>query len=203
MKRFVELIESVFQIGCLLFVILASCKKEETERSGNLNGTVLNSVDQPVEGALVDIDHLTSEFTDLNGNYHFYNLSATDHTVSVSKDNYLPQTSKISIGEDKTTTLDFRLAIGKAFITISDSILQVSPVAGTKEITIASNAGWTVDCKSDWLTCSKTGGAGNSWVLINWPENAGSSDRIDTVYFYSGTTVKQLSINQAFTGCRI
>ena len=168
-----------------------SCKKDVNEpiRSGNLEGVILNSHGQTIEGALIAVQkHET--ISNSNGKYYLKDIPAGEHQVIVSKEFYLTKVQSVIIIEEETSSLDFTLMVGISYLKISDSIEIVSPNAGSYEILVESNAGWSVRSSSLSVICSVSSGEGNDKVKLSWTANNGLSDLSDSIAFVSGNIIK-------------
>ena len=187
--------KNLLLINLLVFAFLISCEKDEIKEYGNLEGTIQNEYGQPIEGAYVELGNL-SDSSGVFGLYSFEKLNIKEYTITVSKENFLPETHEVSIQPNKTEILDFILFAGEAFINISDSVKNVNPYGGAFNVEVSSNAAWTVESNSQWISYSSDHGEGNGIIQVGYQRNESSSSREDTVIFKSGSIEKQLVIHQ-------
>lgn len=184
-------------IVSILFV--QSCETEEetpTLTFGDIEGVVQNEFGQPIEGAIIKVESLTTK-SQLNGSYLFKKLPIREHQVSASKDNYLTKIKSITPTENSVTKLDFTLGAGEPYLEISDSVINSSPAATAFVITVSTNSAWEIAPAAPWLSLSAQKGEGNSTVKITLDNNVGIADRNNTITFTSGSLKKTLTVNQS------
>lgn len=88
-------------------------------RPGNLNGTIVDSqTNQPISGVTILLDGETScshpnrcDITAEDGRYDFYNLSAGQHILTTSREDYLDLEQSVTVVGDMTTTRNFALTL--------------------------------------------------------------------------------------------
>lgn len=82
-------------------------------------------------------------------------------------------------------------------LTLDTSAWAVKDQSGTKTVSIASNANWTIasDVPS-WLTVSPSNGTGNSTFTITAGENAGNTTRTGTVTVQAGDMTETIAVTQ-------
>lgn len=94
-------------------------------------------------------------------------------------------------------------------VTLSSNEVVYTVPGGTSELTINSNAGWSIKSydKIDWLQISQTSGdAGNTTLKITVPENKGFADRTATLLIATGNgapiqvAVTQYSRSKSYPG---
>ncbi len=182
----------------LLIVCMVSCEKEnkEGQRLGKLEGIIRNEFGQPIEGALIEMDKLSTKSNSI-GRYLFDKLPVKEYSVSVSKGSFITNIQKVTIIEKKTLILDFSLSAGEPYLYISSSSSRFNANSGSFNINVSSNAGWTIENTSTWLTSSIGSGNGNRIVTLNYSRNLENSNRTDTIHFISGSIKASLIINQS------
>lgn len=182
--------------------LMVSCKKEiedpveEIKKFGALRGVIQNEIGQPIEGALVEVENV-STLSNTSGEYSFSKLLAKEYSVSVSKEHYLTKVDKVTIIDNRTIELDLILSAGEPFLSISDSIIDINASKGSISISILSNADWSIKNSSSWLVCSVDRGNGNAILRIDYSANEEYSNRTDSIYFISGQIKRSLIINQS------
>ena len=80
----------------LLIVCMVSCEKEnkEGQRLGKLEGIIRNEFGQPIEGALIEMDKLSTKSNSI-GRYLFDKLPVKEYSVSVSKGSFITNIQKV------------------------------------------------------------------------------------------------------------
>ena len=184
----------------VIFLMLISCGKEENKQPeppkyGSMKGLIQNEFGQPINGALVKVGTLSTKSSPL-GNYLFEKIEINDYSVSVSKEYFLTDIKQIKVSENEKVNLDFVLITGDVFLDISDSIINLSVQGSSFYVEISSNAAWTVQHTSLWIDHPIENGKGNSSIVFSFPTNQEDTNRIDTIYFTSGSLKKKLVINQ-------
>lgn len=89
----------------LVSISIAGCTSDEDSGGEfSLEGTVLNSDDEPIGGALVSANNEETE-TDDDGQYAFKGLSDGEYTVEVESDGYESEEETISLPQQEDTPL--------------------------------------------------------------------------------------------------
>jgi len=120
---------------------------------GELRGTVTDAAnDNPIEGAMINVHNFNLDaVSDENGEYVIADVPEWVYTVSITAENYLPQTiDRVEILEDQVTELDFNMLHSVCELSPED-ITENIPV--NEEIEVAVNIAnpgngpltWTVD----------------------------------------------------------
>lgn len=181
--------------------IFYACKQNLFEKQediySKLEGYVYNEYDQPLSDATIKVDS-DSTISNSQGYYFFDHLIIGKHLVTVSKDKYVGDSKTIEIIEDSISKINFTLLKGAGYITISDSIKDVSWNNGYFSISVFSNTKWYVENKSGWIFTTDTLREGNSYFTIEYSENTADETRMDTVKIISGTIVKKLIVTQNY-----
>ncbi|TVQ10266.1 MAG: hypothetical protein EA361_14230 [Bacteroidetes bacterium] len=191
MKKF----KSTFLLLFMLTLFTSCVKEIEAEEIpiGNLSGIVIDKFDNPLKDATISLPDYTLR-TNAQGEFSGL-IPVGEYSVSVSRDKYLTQVTKIKISRDETTSLIFILEVGEPEISISDDHFSFSEDSGVFHVEVTSNADWTVVNNSDWISGPGSGG-GNMTVEFAYTENESAEPRSDTLYFVSGTAQSQLVVNQ-------
>ena len=189
-----------FVTSVLIFSIFYACENNINEQEdvySKIIGHVYNEYDQPLCDAIITIG---SDFTTSNSNgyFSFNSIIIGEHLITVSKENYISISKPIEIYEDSIKNLDFTLLQGIAFISLSDTIKELSANNGTFSISVSSNTNWYVKNRLDWISISDSIGEGNSYLTIKYTENNTDEIRTDTFKIISGTIVKNIILTQNF-----
>ncbi|OFX45468.1 MAG: hypothetical protein A2X15_13890 [Bacteroidetes bacterium GWB2_32_14] len=183
----------------LFSTILISCNKEEDklEYYGNLEGIVSNEYNQPLAGVTVNLGEFQYE-TQLYGRYVFKNIPVDNYQISFSKETFITASQLVSITRNETVNLNITLIIGENSLEISDSIYDVSNIAGSNYIHIYSNSSWVINNDCSWISTSEKEGCGSLNIRLNWEENLSSMNRIGTVEVVCGNISKKIIIKQDY-----
>jgi len=199
----------IFLISLCVFI---SCKKapEQKEENGNIEGIIKDESGQPIADALIGISCVSiyskfspsSVHSGSDGKYSFTGLpinssqAIDEYSLAVSKQLYIAKTQIVKITNNSTSKLDFTLSQPAPYFTVSDSLIDAPKSAGSFDITITSNAKWTVKNSALWLTCLKKNGEGNDVVGFTFSQNPDVTNRIDTVDFVCGTIKRSVVVMQ-------
>ncbi|NPD47903.1 hypothetical protein [Lentimicrobium sp. S6] len=180
-----------------LSLILFSCKKgnEGIEEQGNIEGNIYNEFNQPIIGALIELDDL-SRSSDSIGGYIFSDIAAKEYTVSVSKEPYLSMEKKVFVEGGKTVSLNFILETEGAFLQFSDTALYFNSLSGESSFQIGSNTNWSIESYPEWVALSALEGQGNLALEITYSENSENFSRTDTIIAKGGGITQKLVIIQ-------
>ena len=84
-------------------------------------------------------------------------------------------------------------------ISLSETSINFSSSAESKQITVSSNTHWTITGKTNWMTISPETGDGNGTVTIIVQENTGSERSAILTFKASESKTAELTIKQAGT----
>ena len=193
--KFIKLF--LFKYAAILITscfVLNSCEKEVIE-TGYLVGIVTNELGQPIDGATIEIETLSTK-TNSNGEYNFDKLEANEYIIIVTKENYIKKTANTKINKNQVTKQNFTLTSENSFLDISDTLKYLSPLSGVFELNIFSNSEWKILKKSNWLSFSPETGVGNKLVRFSYQANDSLQYRIDTLQIISNSIIKTLIVKQ-------
>lgn len=182
----------------LIVLLIVSCKKDNNDASqsdGSLKGVILNELNQPIKGAIVGIESITTT-SDSIGAYSFNKLDAKKYLVSVTKKPYLDLEKSVLIKGEETARLDFVLSTEGSFLQLSDSVLALNTGSGSATLHIESNTEWRIENPPDWLSFSVLEGFGNFNLEISYSENTMNLSRIDTITVTTSNISQSLIIIQ-------
>lgn len=118
---------------------LSSCEKEpatpEGPKTGTIQGTVKDNLDQPVEGVKIEISGVDAAVTTAaDGTFKVENVTIDRHSIKFTKPGYLESSTSVSAAKfvDGVATVDVILQIANAKITgrILDAQAENTPLAG-------------------------------------------------------------------------
>src|SRR4051812_31639802 len=89
-------------------------------RPGVVKGTVWNEFNQKIAGAVLTVQPASNTLpvTTVSGSYTIDSLAAGSYTLAVKKDGYVETASSLTITAGDTTTKDFVLKAGTAYVTL-------------------------------------------------------------------------------------
>lgn len=103
--------------------------------------------------------------------------------------------------QDKTASVKISQAAATPALEVSPATLEVEAAGGPQEITVTSNAPWTVTVAEgcDWITAEPASGEGDAKVTLTVAANAALAGRNAVVTFQEtvGGTEKTVTVNQA------
>lgn len=187
----------LFKYAAILLIscfVLNSCEKDVVE-TGYLVGIVSNEMGQPIDGAMIEIETLSTK-TNSNGEYNFDKLEANEYIIIVSKENYIKKTATIKISKNQVIKQNFTLTSENSFLDISETLKNLNPLSGFFDLNIFSNSEWKILKKSNWLSFSPESGVGNKLVRFSYQANDSLQNRIDTVQIISNSIIKTLLVKR-------
>lgn len=143
-----------------------------------------------------------NEITPSNGN-----SGTTTLSIAVSENQGGDRSGHIALGNPSVTGLTKIITVSQAGYDFNVSETDVSLqafVTRTHEISIATNANWTVESNAEWLHASPTSGHGNDKVTINADINPSIKQRSAKVRISTNTNLSPIELNitqkgQSFT----
>lgn len=135
------------------------------------------------------------------------NSGRTGVSISVSENQGGDRSGSIVLGNPSVTGLTKTIAVSQTGYEFSVSETDVSLqafVTRTHDISIATNANWTVESNAEWLHLSPTSGHGNDKVTVNADVNPSIKQRVAKVRISTNTNLSPVELNitqkgQSFT----
>ena len=195
-------------LSVILFLLFAAvmitCNKSDQPapadtRTGAVKGAVYNSYNQLLSGARITVQRNSSTISGTTnaGNYFFSNLVPGSYTVSVSKEGYMDASSAVNIRAGDTTTKDFTLTPGTAYLNLlSDTLVVAGGFEGSFVIRVSSNSSWVLNNSSSWLTPSKTNSNGDDSVVVRLTNSTDDTTRQALLQVQAGSLVKRIVVQQ-------
>ncbi|HPW65626.1 MAG TPA: carboxypeptidase regulatory-like domain-containing protein [Salinivirgaceae bacterium] len=152
-------------ISVATVVLLSTCKKEEVNTTGDINGIITETIgDKPIAGAIVSLspDNQT-QTTGADGKYVFNKLTPKEYTVQVNKEGYQPTLRTVTVKPGQTTPANFALEPLHPVLSISQTSLDFGATLSSLPIEI-KNAGkgtltWQVVEDVSWISVNPTNGS--------------------------------------------
>lgn len=190
----------------LLVAATVTCNKDDQPapadtRTGGIRCRVFNTYSQPLSGARLTVQNNSTTITGITeaGEYLFSSLAPGSYTVSVSKEGYLGATAPVTILTGDTTSKDFTLVSGTAYLNIlSDTLIVSSGFEGNFTVKVASNTSWVIHTPStsSWLSLSKSGGNGDDTLQIRLTNSTDDTTRQAILQVQAGNITKQILLQQ-------
>ena len=162
---------------------------------GELEVCVRNEFDQNLEGAKVASGSISAT-TNQDGICRILSLKEGTHKIEVSKEGFVGTTEQVTLKSGVPEYLTVKLKAGDATLSVDKTELKFQRKGGTQEISIESNAGWTVEATVDWITFNVNAGGGNATVEVQVQENK-DSVRSGEIIITAGDKKKTVNVHQA------
>lgn len=132
-----SLIAGFFAV-CAMTLGVSACQEDPTpqpESKGTIQGTVVDNLENPVEGVTVEISDVEGTVTTAaDGTFKVENVAIDRHTVKFTKSGYLEASTSVSAAKfiDGVATVNVTLQIANAKITgkVLDAQAENTPLAG-------------------------------------------------------------------------
>jgi hypothetical protein len=118
-RLFLRRVANFCLLVCAAIALFNQCPASAQQTLGSLNGVVRDQSGATVAGATVTVTNTATELTrsttaQRNGFYQIFNLPIGSYVVRVSHDGFdTTEVKGISIQEDRATTVDASLKVGK------------------------------------------------------------------------------------------
>ena len=124
--------------ACAMTVGFTACQEDpapQPEVKGTIQGTVIDNLDNPVEGVTVEVSDVEGTVTTAaDGTFKVENVAIDRHTLKFTKSGYLEASTSVSAAKfvDGVATVDVTLQIANARISgkILDAQAENTPLAG-------------------------------------------------------------------------
>jgi hypothetical protein len=132
-----SLIAGFFAV-CAMTAGLSACQEDPTpqpESKGTIQGTVVDNLENPVEGVTVEISDVEGTVTTAaDGTFKVENVAIDRHTIKLTKSGYLEASTSVSAAKfvDGVATVNVTLQIANAKISgrVLDAQAENTPLAG-------------------------------------------------------------------------
>ncbi|HTA81107.1 MAG TPA: carboxypeptidase-like regulatory domain-containing protein, partial [Terracidiphilus sp.] len=143
-RLFLRRVANLCLLVCAAIALFNQCPASAQQTLGSLNGVVRDQSGATVAGATVTVTNTATELTrsttaQRNGFYQIFNLPIGSYVVRVSHDGFdTTEVKGISIQEDRATTVDASLKVGK----VSEAVeVTANPMLNATDTT----NGYTLD----------------------------------------------------------
>lgn len=146
-------------VSCLLFL---SCTISDIYDPCSITGKITDTSGKVLPDVTI---HFTSEYgekdvtTSSDGTYKISISGGSPVTITFSKEQYRPETTKLVVKGGERKTLDIKLLTlaEDAYLNLKQKVISVSHVGGTFSAGIATNVTYQYQCDATWITCNKVG----------------------------------------------